>query len=196
MPAATTTRERLIDSALHRFAADGVLATTLDEVRADAEASVGAVYHHFPDKEALVDAVRERALADFQAAFAAELERHRDAEDGIRAMVRFLVRWCFSNRDSARLLLEARPRRAAELNRDFFDRVQSWWQIHAYYGTVRDLDFVLVHAIWLGPALELCRHGLGGTARRPDRAATQALADAAWAALSADPSAPALEPAR
>ncbi|MCB0876370.1 MAG: TetR/AcrR family transcriptional regulator [Solirubrobacterales bacterium] len=186
MATAPDTRTRLIDSAMHRFASEGVLAATLDEVRADAEASVGAVYHHFPDKGALVDAVRERALVDFQDAFAAELERHRDAEDGIKAMVRFLVRWCFGNRDEATLLLEGRPRRAVELNREFFDRVQGWWTIHAHYGTVRDLDFAVVHSIWLGPALELTRHGLGGTARRPDRAAIEALADAAWAALRAD----------
>ncbi len=184
---ATTTRERLIDSATHRFAAEGVLGTTLEDVRSDADASVGAVYHHFPDKEALVDAVRERALGDFQAAFAAELERHRDAEEGIRAMVRFLIRWCFANPDAAKLLLEGRPRRVAELNRGFFDRVQAWWQIHAYYGTVRDHDFALVHAIWLGPALELTRQTLAGAVRRPDRSTVRALADAAWAALADNP---------
>ena len=45
---ATSTRDRLLDSALQRFADEGVLATTLDQVREGAGASVGAVYHHFP----------------------------------------------------------------------------------------------------------------------------------------------------
>ena len=80
---ATSTRDRLLDSALQRFADDGVLATTLDQVREGAGASVGAVYHHFPDKEALYEAVRARALADYQAGYAAELERHADAEAGV-----------------------------------------------------------------------------------------------------------------
>ena len=127
MTTATGTRERLIESALHRFAGDGVLATTLEDVRGDAGASVGAVYHHFPDKQALLDAARERALATFQTDFAAELERHAGAEEGIKAMVRFLIRWCFRNPDAANLLLAGRPRRAEALNRDFFDRVQRWW---------------------------------------------------------------------
>ena len=184
MTTATGTRERLIESALHRFAGDGVLATTLEDVRGDAGASVGAVYHHFPDKQALLDATRERALASFQADFAAELERHAGAEEGIKAMVRFLIRWCFRNPDAANLLLEGRPRRAEALNRDFFDRVQRWWTPHAHYGVVRDLDFVLVYVIWLGPALEVTRHALGGNARHPDRAAIEALAEAAWTGLA------------
>ncbi|MEZ5062935.1 MAG: TetR/AcrR family transcriptional regulator [Solirubrobacterales bacterium] len=140
MASAPDTRTRLIDSAMHRFAAEGVLAATLDQVRGDAGASVGAVYHHFPDKEALVDGAGT-GPGGFRDAFAAELERHRDAEDGIKAMVRFLVRWCFGNRDEATLLLEGRLSCASvELNREFFDRVQRWWTIHAHYGTVRGIS--------------------------------------------------------
>ena len=99
-------------------------------------------------------------------------------------MVRFLIRWCFRNPDAANLLLAGRPRRAEALNRDFFDRVQRWWTPHAHYGVVRDLDFLLVYAIWLGPALEVTRHALGGNVRRPDRAAIEALAEAAWTGLA------------
>jgi AcrR family transcriptional regulator len=182
-----TTRDRLLDSALHRFATEGALGATLDDVRADAGASVGAVYHHFPDKQALYDAVRTRALADFQGHFVATLEEQADAESGIRAIVDLQVRWCMRNRDAARLLLEGPPAGAGELNREFFPRVRSWWATHAHYGELRDLDFALIHAIWLGPATELVRHWLAGDARRPGRREIETLADAAWAALKETP---------
>lgn len=180
---ATSTRDRLLDSALKRFASDGVLTTTLDQVRAGAGASVGAIYHHFPDKEALYDAVRGRALADYQAGFAAELESHGDPEAGIRAIVSFHFRWCAAHRDAARLLLDARPLEAPELNRDFFPRIASWWRPHAHYGTVRDLDFLLIHALWLGPAMELTRHWLDGDTPKPTSSQIKLLANAAWASL-------------
>lgn len=183
MATAAPTRSRLLDSAQERFATDGILATRLEDVRVDAAASVGAVYHHFPDKEALYDAVRERALGEFQEAFAAELERHADAEAGVRAIVAFQIRWCAANRPAAKLLLSGRPSGAAAMNRKFFARVHGWWRTHAHYGTVRDLDIVLLHALWLGPAMEMTRHWLAGNASKPTRSQIETLADAAWASL-------------
>lgn len=176
-------RARLLQSAERRFAADGVFATTLEDVRTDAEASVGAIYHHFQDKRALLDAVRAEALADFQAGFIAELERHANAEDGVRAIVSFLLRWCARNRDRARLLLSERPGEAERLNRDLFARVKAWWRPHAHYGTVRELDLLLLYALWLGPAMELVRHWLAGDAPQPTSAQATILANAAWANL-------------
>ncbi len=182
-PSPSPVRARLLDSAQRRFAADGALATTLDDVRADAGASVGAVYHHFPDKEALLDAVRTQALADFQAAFLSELERHPAAEEGVRAIVAFLVRWCGGNRDGAKLLLSERPREAERLNREFFERVRAWWRPHVHYGALRDVDLLLLHALWLGPTMELVRHWLDGAAPKPPRLQIAVLADAAWSTL-------------
>jgi AcrR family transcriptional regulator len=178
-----TTRDRLLDSALERFAADGAIGTTLDHVREGADASVGAVYHHFPDKEALYDAVRARALADYQAGYIAELERHGEAEAGIRAIVAFHFRWCGANVAAAKLLLDGRPSAAGDLNRDFFPRILSWWRPHAHYGAVRDLDFPLINALWLGPAMELTRYWLAASGPKPARGQIETIADAAWASL-------------
>lgn len=184
---AASTRDRLLDSALERFAAEGVLATTLDQVRAGAGTSVGAVYHHFPDKEALYEAVRERALRSYQDGYLAELERHSDAEAAIRGIVAFHFRWCAANRAAARMLLDARPRSATELNREFFGRVRAWWRTHVHYGAVRDLDFLLIHSLWLGGSMELTRHWLAGNGPKPSRTQIVALADAAWAVLKEEP---------
>jgi len=46
-----------METARRRFASDGAIAATLDEIRRDADVSVGALYHHFPDKPALAAAV-------------------------------------------------------------------------------------------------------------------------------------------
>lgn len=184
---AASARNRLLDSALERFADEGPLATTLEDVRAGAEVSVGAIYHHFPDKEGLYEAVRARALADYQASYAAELERHADAEAGVRGIVAFHFRWCAANRAAARLLLDARPSAAVELNRDFFSLIRTWWRTHVHYGALRDLDFMLVHSLWLGASMEMTRHWLTGDAPKPTRAHIEALADAAWATLKEEP---------
>lgn len=184
--AAPPVRRRLLDAALARFAADGPAAVTLDDVRRDAGASVGAVYHHFADKQALHAAVFADVLAGYQEAFAAELAGHEDPEAGVRAGVLFHLRWCAGHPDRARLLLAGRPAGAAavdDLNRDFFTRVRDWWRAHVHHGALRDLDIALLHALWLGPAMEVTRHALAGRDRHPTDDDATVLADAAWAAL-------------
>jgi hypothetical protein len=128
-------------------------------------------------------------MARYQEAFLAELRAHPGAEEGIRAIVVFHLRWCAANRDLARYLLTQReaagPAEAAlaERNRAFFGEVRRWWAPHAHYGALRDLDVDLVYALWLGPSQEYCRHWLAGRARRVPPAAARELSEAAWRSL-------------
>jgi AcrR family transcriptional regulator len=70
--------------ARRRFAVDGALGPTLDQVRREAEVSVGTLYHHFPDKPALAAAVYAQLIGEYQAGFVAMLRDHDTAEGGIR----------------------------------------------------------------------------------------------------------------
>ena len=76
-----------METARRRFAADGAIAATLDEIRRDADVSVGALYHHFPDKPALAAAVYAQRMSEYQGSFVAMLRRQDTAEDGIRGGV-------------------------------------------------------------------------------------------------------------
>ena len=53
-PAPTaTSRQRLLDAALHEFRSRGYAATTVDDLCRAAEVGKGSFFHHFPSKEAL-----------------------------------------------------------------------------------------------------------------------------------------------
>lgn len=176
-----TARERLLAAALHRFAADGVLGTTLEAVRAEAGVSVGAIYHHFPDKQALAAAAHTHALAAYQRSFLAVLDEHDAPADAIAAVVGHTLRWCAEHADAATLLLQGAPAGGdvRELNREFFGRVMGWWRPHVHHGALRDLPVAVISAVWLGPALELVRHG-----HTPTRRDVAVLSAAAVAALT------------
>ena len=183
-----TTKDRILDAALDRFSAHGVAATTLDEIRASAHASVGSIYHAFPGgKEDIAAALYVDVLDRYQQAFLARLQRNPDAEQGIRAIVELHVRWCVANPAEARFLQAGRdavdPGRLRGVNRPFFDAVRAWWSTHARYDAVQDLPLELVHALWLGPAEQLIAHWLAGRARRPTPKTRDILATAAWQAL-------------
>src|SRR3954468_9140987 len=130
-------RDRILAAARTRFAADGVYGATLDQVREDAQVSVGAIYHHFPDKERLAEAVWLDALERYQAGFLAALRSATTARDGVVAAVEHHPAWVAANRDDATLLLSARPAAARGPNRAFFRAVRAWWRAHA--GELRDL---------------------------------------------------------
>jgi AcrR family transcriptional regulator len=178
-------RERLLSAALERFGADGPVVVSLEDIRRAAGVSVGALYHHFADKAALLDGLYVELTRQFQAGFLAELRAHPSAEDGIRAGVRFYLRWVSRHRTAASVLLGHRPAGTAlrDDNRRFFGEVMAWWQTHVHYGALRSPRIELIHALWLGPAQEYTRHWLAGQARRAPANVIDTLSEAAWNAL-------------
>lgn len=184
-------RRRLLDAALARCGADGALVATLDQVRRDAGVSVGALYHHFPDKRALATALYVDGLAGYQAEVLALLRGEPEARRGIEGVVRLHLRWSARHRPLARFLLTERgtvdDAAVTEASRPFLVEVMAWYRGHVHYGVTRELPFDLVHALWLGPSQEYLRHWLAGRARTVTRTITAELARAAWRALEEAP---------
>ena len=76
--AATDTRRRILDAALACFLEDGYEQTAIARIRERSDTSNGALFHHFPSKEAIADSLYVYAIASFQEGLTLELV----AEDG------------------------------------------------------------------------------------------------------------------
>ncbi|MGV0791609.1 TetR/AcrR family transcriptional regulator [Mycolicibacterium sp. XJ1819] len=178
-------RTRLLDVARRRFAVDGALSATLDEVRREAGVSVGALYHHFPDKLSLATAVYAQLIGEYQAGFVDMLREHDTAEGGIRGGVAYHLRWVTAHRGEAALLLGSRLDSAAlqQSNNAFFASVRDWWRPHHTYGVLQPLRTAVTAALWLGPAQEFSRQWVAGAEPAMPRGVIDTFADAAWAAL-------------
>lgn len=181
-------RARLLDVARRRFAVDGALSATLDEVRKDAGVSVGALYHHFPNKLSLATAVYAQLLGEYQQGFLAMLRDHDTAEGGIRGGVAYHLQWVAAHRGEATLLLDSRldSEELRHSNSAFFAAVRDWWRPHHGYGVLRPMDIAVTAALWLGPAQEFSRHWVTGSTARLPRGVVETFADAAWAVLRAN----------
>lgn len=188
-----STRDRLLDATVARVAAGGAAAVSIGAVRDDVGVSVGAVYHHFPDRQALLDAAWLRCLESHQADLRAVIEHAEDAQAGIVGGVTAYLSWHGRHRAEAVMLREPGPprerpeawRARAALNRPFFAALLSWWSERAGAGALRPLSPVLIHALWLGPARDLCDLWLQGVVPGAPEDHAEELAAAAWRSVAA-----------
>ena len=75
--AATPSSERIVDAALRCALGLGINRFSMSDVAAAADLSRGTVYNHFPNRDALLDAVVGRLAEQFVAASEPEVRRRR-----------------------------------------------------------------------------------------------------------------------
>jgi AcrR family transcriptional regulator len=81
-----TTRRTVFESALRAFRRRGFERTTMREIAEAAGLSLGAAYHYFPSKEALVSAYYEWMQGEHERLAAAAVEPGADLESRLRAL--------------------------------------------------------------------------------------------------------------
>jgi AcrR family transcriptional regulator len=181
----------ILGAALECFTEKGFGPTTIEDVRRRSGASVGSIYHRFSDKAGLAAALYAEGLRSYQEGYLAVLARERDAERGIRAIVRHHLRWVQEHPDLARFLFGRREieatlagdARVRELNRETFAATERWLEPHVRAGILRELPLDLCSTVLIGPSQDFARHWLEGRTTSSMRQAQRVLADAAWDAL-------------
>jgi AcrR family transcriptional regulator len=193
MPLRLSTDERITAAALELFGSQGYAATSMDEIRRQAEISNGSLYHLFPSKAALAARLYVDGMIQSQNGIIDVVEVAQVAEEGVRSAVAFQTSWVDSHTQLARLayadwtddvLVAAAPSLDGP-SRHYVRRVERWLRERVAAGEVIDRPFPVLHALWLGPTQEYCRHWLRGRSRLRPRHVTDDLADGAWRALEA-----------
>ncbi len=188
-------RKQIIDAALACFTDLGFTETTMDHIRRRSNASTGSIYHHFQSKDQLAAEVYLDGLLDYQRGILEELGRHRDARQGIAAMVRHHLRWVADNTAWARYLFLMRqaeflaPTDEAiqNVNRAFVKQVARWFEPHIKARRLRELPRDLTIALLLGPSQEFTRQYLTEQSKTDIASASETLAEATWRALKTEP---------
>jgi len=190
------TRRRIMDVALVCFLADGYEQTTIAEIRRRSGVSNGALFHHFPAKEAIAGALYVDAIASFQAGLW-ELVSHRPGSlrDAVRGAIAHQLTWTEQNPDLARFVyarghLDWNTSAGAELaalNRDLAAAFREWMAPLVRSGEVRRGPMLLISAVVSGPAHAIAQRWLAGQLDRPLTDFVDDLTDAACAGLRATP---------
>jgi AcrR family transcriptional regulator len=193
-PSKDDRRQEILGAALACFVVKGLVATTIEEIRQAAGASIGSLYHHFDSKDDLAAALYVEGLRNYQEGAVAELQAHPGAEDGVKAAVVHHLRWVMCHKELAYFIFSMgglhSPGRYADelrnLNQVFFSEYRRWLSRRVRSGEIRKVPPDLYYALWIGPAHELARHLLSGRVKTPWQQAADLLADAAWIALRSE----------
>jgi AcrR family transcriptional regulator len=189
---AASTRDRLLDAAAAVFLEHGYSTASMDQVRQAAGVSNGSLYHHFPSKAELADALYVQTLHDFHGALLAAIKGDVDAEAGVKGMVRAYVSWVVRHPDRAALLHKLKREGdvtdasagISAANAETFGALQSWIEAHRAAGQLRDLPFHLWMALVFSPAMSLTARWVKDARPSVPPKVRAALEHAAWMAVA------------
>lgn len=187
----STTRDRLLQAAADVFLAQGVEAASMERVRQAAGVSNGSLYHHFPTKARLADALYAQTLRDFHASLVKPILGRAGTHSGVKGLVRCYVDWVLQNPASARLLHELKP--AAHLaaggeweqvQAEGMEVLRQWVQRRVEAAEMRPMPFPVWFAVVFAPALSLTPQWLREDPPQVPQAVRTALEYAAWYAVA------------
>lgn len=189
----TDTRSRILDAALACFLELGIEHTTTAMVRERSGVSNGALFHHFPSKEALADALYVDAIGSFQEGLWQLLQRRpRTLRAAVRGVIAQQAGWIEDNPERARFVYlrgtldweTPAGARLEDMNRRLSAAFRAWMAPLVERGRMRPMPMLVVNAVVTGPVHAIGRRWLAGQVAAPLRSYVDELADAACAALT------------
>ena len=163
------TRERILDAALEVFARKGYHRAIVDDIVRASRTSKGAVYHHFPNKEAVFLALVDEFSARLATAVAAAIGTRRGALAKVEAALTAALTTFADNERLARLiLLEAvslgptYQAKRAEVTGRFAALIRGYLDEAVGDGSIAPLDTRVATLAWLGAVNEVVVQWLHG----------------------------------
>ena len=156
------TREKILEAALSVFAQKGYHRAIVDDIVRASGTSKGAVYHHFPNKEALFLALVDEFASHLATAVAGAIAAQHGALKKVEGALRAALETFARHRQLARiLLLEAvslgptYEAKRAEVHRRFADLIKRYLDEAAAEGSIPPLDTEVATLAWLGAINEV-----------------------------------------
>lgn len=187
-------KRSILGRALACFNELGIEATTIEAIRSACDTSVGAIYHHFGNKEGLVAALFFAALDDQAELRQQYLDGAKTAQEGVHALVHSYVDWVSRQPDWARFQFQARFAVAAGPFRDELAsrnkarnlQLRQWLAQFGQGEELRRLPAELLPSLIVGQAESYCRAWLSGRVKGDPAGYRALLAEAAWRSIAGE----------
>ena len=156
------TRERILESATHAFSESGYHGTKMDDIVSRSGTSKGAIYFHFPGKEALFFALVERLADTLQQTARRSISGERNAIARVDAALQSLFKLLTRHRRLAKVVLVSGvgvgpsiDQRLMKLHERFALFVKEYLDHAVSDGSIRPIDTEVTAYAWLGAINEI-----------------------------------------
>lgn len=156
------TRERILQAALETFAQKGYHRALVDDIVRASRTSKGAVYHHFPNKEALFLALVDDFAGRLATAVAAAIGGAHGALAKVQAALTAGLEVFAAHRELARILLlesvslgPAYQSKRLEVHERFASLIRTYLDEAVAEGSIPALDTRVATLAWLGALNEV-----------------------------------------
>jgi AcrR family transcriptional regulator len=156
------TRDKILQAALEVFAQKGYHRALVDDIVRTSRTSKGAVYHHFPNKEALFLALVDEFSARLAEAVATGIAGAHGALGKVEAALTAGLETFARHRDLARILLlesvslgPAYQGKRLEVHGRFAALIQAYLDDAVAEGSIPPLDTRVATLAWLGAVNEV-----------------------------------------
>lgn len=170
------TRDRILQAALRAFAAKGYHRTLVDDIVRASRTSKGAVYHHFPNKEALFLALVDDFARRLAEAVARAIAGAHGALGKVEAALRAGLETFAAHRELARIILfesaslgPTYQAKRGEIHDRFAALIRGYLDEAVAEGAIPPIDTRVATLAWLGAVNEVVMQWLGRG--EPDRLA-------------------------
>lgn len=184
-------KREILEQALHCFNDLGVEATTIDAIKARCDTSVGAIYHHFGNKDGILSALFFAALDDQRQQLERELAGANNLREAVFCIIGSYLDWVAANREWARFLYQARsPLAKGAFQQELKDRNAQNYQklkeqlIGLGKGDIKIVQpFEILFSLIIGPSENYCRAWLSGRVKTSPQEYRKEFAESAWRSL-------------
>jgi AcrR family transcriptional regulator len=194
-PASRSSRDKLLASALACFDEHGLTGMTIEQIRRQANSSIGSLYHHFGNREGLIAALFLQLLDDQLAWSRTAIDAATTPYETLHALIHGYLDWVTHHPVEARFMYAARSEVARgenaaalkEKNRQRIGLLLAVLKAGIKSGSIRSLPPETFASLLVGPSENYCRAWLADRVQGKPVAHADVFVDAAWRANSATP---------
>lgn len=181
-------KRSILRAALACFNEVGIEATNIETIRARCDTSVGAIYHHFGNKEGLVAALFFAALEDQATLRDRYLQDAHTAHAGVVGLVHSYVEWVHEQPEWARFVFQSRfavsngpfKDELIARNRQRNQLLKDWMSAPERKEHFSHLPAELIPSLIIGAAESYSRAWLSAKVKKSPWEYRELLAEAAW----------------
>ncbi len=178
-------REKILSTALQLFSEKGYFNTSVHDIRKAAGVSIGAIYHHFENKEALAKSLYEDLLANMNESIEAACLNKNDCFAKSKAVIEKLFQLTLDKPMEMQFILLAQhreylPDQAPICSSKPFQAMKQIVSEGIKNKEVRKMDSWVAATAMFGGALRMMNLQLDGALDKPINKYTDQVVECAW----------------